>query len=114
MRRMRENGIVTVNQTLELWRSTIRSQVEYAAFSWGLLPLPEFERVQYDFLRCLFGLGSCSSKAFLLYESGLQTLFTRRKISALNFWAKLTTLKDSSPAKYAYNCLRKKSGNTWC
>ena len=114
MELIRAKGIVTINQALELWRSTIRSQVEYAAFCWGLLPLSDFERIQYDFLRCLFGLGSCSSKAFLLYESDLQTLFMRRKINVLNFWAKLTTLKDCSPAKYTYNSLKKKKGYTWC
>ena len=77
-----------------------------------MVAIPALEIIQYDFLRCVFNLGKCASKFFLLHESGIYTMHDRRRMLALCFWAKLTTLKENSPAFVAYDSIRARDGHT--
>ena len=107
-----------------IWKSLVRSILEYGCEIWGDCSLPNFERLQIQMGRKLLRCGSRTNNEVVRGELGWGTLKSRRDELRLRYWRRLVVMSEDRIPRIVYEQSRQrleielKNGGlqtaTWC
>ena len=85
-----------------IWKSVVRSILEYGCEVWGEGIFPEFEKLQIEMGRRILRCGPRMSNVVVRGELGWWTLRARRDELRLRFWRTLTEMKEQRIPRIVY------------
>ena len=86
-------GFLTVKTSEVVWKSVVRSVLEYGCEIWGERLLPQFEKLQSQMGRKILRCGPRMNNEVIQGELGWWTMRARRDELRLRYWRKLVSMK---------------------
>lgn len=111
-----KSGRLPINIMFNLFDKTVLPILLYGAEIWGTEYSECIERVQITFVKKILGVGSTTTNAAVLYETGRYPLAYHYHNKCIKFWLKLLTLPENRLPKSCYFVLKSLDENgkwTW-
>jgi hypothetical protein len=95
-------GWLSVNTSVIIWKSVVRSVLEYGCEIWGESVLPQFEKIQLEMGRKILRCGPRMNGEVIQGELGWWSMRARRDELRLRYWRKILEMEPERIPRLLY------------